>query len=375
MRYSLPIATIVGVAPQNVKRGEPIELYGAASDSDDPRPPIRYEWSLILPDGAERPIGNTVTTTLQTEDLEPGPYIVKFVAYDADGQPSAADTTQIYVSPKKGDVPPYIRWTMLLYLDADTDPIGSLEQYLGDAHPRGALRRLAQAGDLPNVSIVALYDGPGGDNSYLYIRRPGGTLERTEQDEQNMGDPQTLVRFVRAGQALAPAEHYYLALADHANALDGIAWDLTSQPDRTERLTNDELLQAMHAITNGGSQPIEVLHLDGCLMGLLEIAYQLQDVARYLVVSENLAWGAFAYEHYRQGITLETTPESLAAGIVERYAKLIRDQSLPYTITALDLSESHKWRRTWIGWPAPWKRLPAHQIARRWSSYGRRWAR
>ncbi len=63
-----------------------------------------------------------------------------------------------------------------------------------------------------------------------YILRPDGTIVQEMLDEANMGDPQTMVDFVRWGQQQAPADHYYLALADHANSLDGIAWDATSSP-------------------------------------------------------------------------------------------------------------------------------------------------
>jgi len=68
-----------------------------------------------------------------------------------------------------------------------------------------------------------------------------------------MGDPQTLIDFARWGLAQAPADYTYLALADHATARDGIAWDFTT--GRNERLTPGEIRAAMVGITDGGHPP------------------------------------------------------------------------------------------------------------------------
>jgi len=155
--------------------------------------------------------------------------------------------------------------------------------------------------------------------------------------EVNMGDPQTLIDFARWGLAQAPADYTYLALADHATARDGIAWDFTT--GRNERLTPGEIRAAMVGITDGGTHPIDVLHFDGCLMGLLEPAYQVRGLARYLVASENLGWSAFAYDQYRALIHPQTDPRTLAIGIADTYAQFVGASTYPYTISAFDLGQ------------------------------------
>jgi cysteine peptidase C11 family protein len=104
-----------------------------------------------------------------------------------------------------------------------------------------------------------------------------------------------------------------------------------------DHLTNQELRDALLAITEGGSHPIDVLHFDGCLMGLIENAYQARGLANYVVSSENLAWSVFAYDQYRAAIVSTTKARDLATIIVDRYAQEVA--GYPFTIAALDMSK------------------------------------
>jgi hypothetical protein len=87
-----------------------------------------------------------------------------------------------------------------------------------------------------------------------------------------------------------------------------------------------------------------VLQLDVCLLGMVENAYQLRSMARYLIVSENLAWSAFAYESYRAAVGAHTLPRELAVAIADRYAQRVADHQgadgpLPYTISVLEMDQ------------------------------------
>jgi hypothetical protein len=229
-------------------------------------------------------------------------------------------------------------WTFMLYLAGDN--VGTTP-YLDDASELGAIYRLRARVGPANVTIAALLDGdrPGGGDSYRYLLRPGQPAEITSVGEVNTGDPQTLIDFIAWGRQVAPADATYLALADHGNALDGIAWDYTSDPTGHERLTMPELRQALATATGGGARPIDVLHFDACLMGVLETAYQMRGMARYLVVSENLAWSSFGYEDYRSLVGPSTSARDLATGIVGSYAATMQRAQLPYTISALDMAK------------------------------------
>jgi tripartite motif-containing protein 71 len=329
MESTLPIATIVAIEPRSLVQGEMLELRGTGSDTDATPAVAEYEWLL---DGAATPVARGADATLATATLAPGRHTIGFRVRDTEGEVSPLQTQTIDVSP--ANTPQAARWTFLLYLDGDAP---NLATYLNRTSPLGALYRIERAAPNPLVTTAVLYDGPRDGDTFRYLIGSDGSFSQESLGEVNMGDPQTLIDFARWGLAQAPADHTYLALADHATALDGIAWDLTS--GRNERLTPGEIRSALVAITEGGGYPLDVLHFDGCLMGLIEPAYQVRGLARYLVASENLGWSAFAYEQYRALVTPQLTPQGLAEGIAARYAEVVGGQDIPYTIAALDLAQ------------------------------------
>lgn len=330
MTYSRPIATIVSATPRSVVQGQAVELIGMGGDSDTTSALAGYEWTL---DGATTPFATTSNASFPTTTIAPGRHTISFRVRDTEGEWSDAQSTTVDVSARSGTT--HETWTFLLYLAGDNS---NTALYMNRNTRLGALYRLEHTPVNPNVRVVALYDGdyPGGGDSFRYTQQPDGQLRQETLGEVNMGDPQTLVDFVRWGQQQAPADHYYLAIADHANALDGIAWDFTTA--RTEHLTNGELRQALGAITDQGARSIDVLHLDGCLMGLVENAYQVRGLVRYLVASENLGWSAFAYDQYLTTVRTNTSPATLASSVADEYAQRVGGQGYPFTIAALNLA-------------------------------------
>jgi hypothetical protein len=154
-------------------------------------------------------------------------------------------------------------WTFLLYLAGDTGRIDN-----GLVH-NALARTLQQLEQNPHaqVRIVALIDGPGTLDTFRVTFTPQAQYQPL--GEKRMDDPATLVEFVQSAQQDFPADYYYLAIADHANGVQGIAWDTTSDANRTALLTPSEIHQALVTITNNGARPIDVLHFDGCSFGLL----------------------------------------------------------------------------------------------------------
>uniref|UniRef100_UPI0015816808 clostripain-related cysteine peptidase n=1 Tax=Candidatus Oscillochloris fontis TaxID=2496868 RepID=UPI0015816808 len=221
-------------------------------------------------------------------------------------------------------------WTFILYLDGDTKGIdgGFVALFLSDA-----IQRLEKT---PNaqVRVVALIDGPGNNDTFRVTYTP--QAQQQAVGEKPMDDPATLIEFVQQAQKDFPADHYYLAIADHANGVQGIAWDTTTATDRSALLTPAKLRQALNTITNNGAHPIDVIHFDGCSFGLLEDAAMTRGFARYVVASENIVWGMFPYERYRAAVGSITTPADLAKSIVEQYAQTV--SLYPYTISAMDMS-------------------------------------
>ena len=326
---SPPVATINSVETQTIVKGQSVTLVGVGT-AEHPRTISAYEWRL---DGSPTPFATSASASLSTANLSLGRHTVTFRVRDSAGVFSASQSLGIdVVSPTPAT---RASWTFLLYLAGDNDGAS----FLNAATSLGALYRLIRSGPNPNVTVVALFDGfrAGGGDTTRFVLRPDGTSSQESLGEVNMGDPQTLAAFAQWGMQQFPADHYYLSLADHANALDGIAWDYTS--GLNEHLTNTELRQALVAITESGAHPLDVLHLDGCLMGLLEIAYQVRGQARYLVASEHLAWSAFAYDSYRAAVGPNTSAVTLATAVADQYAQQVSGLRLPYTVSVLDLGQ------------------------------------
>lgn len=333
MGFTRPLATLSAISARSVVQGQEVGLYGMGADSDQTQDGLRLDWFL---DGSGTPFATGGAVTLPTANLTPGRHTIELRATDNEGEVSATQTTTIDVSPGTPKPNEPKRWTFLLYLDGDAPGI---DLFLSRSSLHGALYRLEQAQPNARVTVAAIYDGPlpSGGDTFRYLIRPDGTFTQESLNEVNMGNPQTLVDFVSWGMQQAPADHVYLALADHANALDGIAWDYSV--GRNERLTPGELRTALSEITDGGIRPIDVLHLDGCLMGLLEPAYQMRGLADYLVVSENLGWSAFAYDQYRALVGPQTTPAQLATGVADTYAAILNRDEYPFTISVLDMAQ------------------------------------
>jgi hypothetical protein len=223
-------------------------------------------------------------------------------------------------------------WTFMLYLAGDTF-------YLDNGTVHGALARAIQrleSSSNAQVKVVALIDGPNALDTLRVTFSP--QAEYQGLGEKAMDNPQTLIDFVTGAKQQFLADHYYLAIADHANGLQGIAWDTTTAANKTALLTPFELEQALRAITDNGAQPLDILHYDGCSFGLLEVAAGARNLVRYMVLSQNIGWGVFAYERYRDEVKAETTAETLAKSIGQVYAARVGDQQYPYTVSALDLS-------------------------------------
>jgi hypothetical protein len=119
----------------------------------------------------------------------------------------------------------------------------------------------------------------------------------------------------------------------------GLSWDFTSDHDY---LDSGEIRQAMARITDDGTDPLDVVFYDVCLMGMLEVAYQIEDYASFFVSSQNIAWAPAGpegrYIRTIQGLKPNATPQQVAELLVDAYADAIPPREHPFTISAVDLA-------------------------------------
>lgn len=212
-------------------------------------------------------------------------------------------------------------WLVMLYQDAD-DKILEQDIFID-------LNEAERVGSSDNVHIVAQVDryrgGFYGDGDWsstkrFYITQDDdlqriGSREVADLGEVNMADGQTLVDFVTWAVANFPADKYVLIMSDHGMGWPG-GW---SDPD--PRVSGDRsfplgpalgnqlyLHELDEALTNiraqTGIDKFELIGMDACLMGHLEVFSALAPHARYAVASQEtepaLGW---AYTSFLESLS------------------------------------------------------------------------
>ncbi|MFA5399472.1 MAG: clostripain-related cysteine peptidase [Dehalococcoidia bacterium] len=197
------------------------------------------------------------------------------------------------------------KWLVMLYQDAD-DRILEKDIYID-------LNEAEKIGSSGLVKIVAqidryngAYSGDGnwtGTKRFLISRDDNlGRLrsqEIADLGEMNMSSGQTLIDFATWAIKTYPSDKYVLILSDHGMGWPG-GWsdpNPRSSGDQSTPLGSrlgdliylNELDGALGQIrANSGVDRFELIGLDACLMGQLEVFTALEPHARYAVASEEV---------------------------------------------------------------------------------------
>jgi hypothetical protein len=196
-------------------------------------------------------------------------------------------------------------WLVMLYQDAD-DKILEQDIYLD-------LNEAEKIGSNDRVQIVAQVDrysaGFQGDGNWTSAKRfyivqdndlnSVRSSEVANLGEVNMSDPNTLVDFVTWGVETYPSDKYVLILSDHGLGWPGGWSDPApggggySNIPLASRLGNELYLMdidaALQEIRNRtGVDKFELIGMDACLMGQLEVLTALAPYARYAVLSQEI---------------------------------------------------------------------------------------
>lgn len=242
-------------------------------------------------------------------------------------------------------------WLVMLYQDAD-DKILEQDIYID-------LNEAERVGSSDNVHIVAQVDrfrggyyadGDWTSTKRFYITQDNdlqrvGSQELADLGEVNMADGNTLVDFVTWAVATYPADKYVLIMSDHGMGWPG-GW---SDPDPRARgdtsfplgsalgnqLYLHELDEALAQIrSQTGIDKFELVGMDACLMGHLEVFSVLASHARYAVASQEtepaLGW---AYTAFLEALNRSPSISGAELGqlIVESYIqddqRIVDDQA------------------------------------------------
>jgi hypothetical protein len=222
-----------------------------------------------------------------------------------------------WLSPDAMAQPEQAEWTLLIYMDADNnlEPAG-IDDFL----------EMAAVGSDENVNIVVQFDRHVAwdivFDDWTDTRRgvinagdEPDTTWGTSIGEVNMGDPQTLIDFVEWGMQAYPASRYAVVLWDH-----GSGWHARGESRPTRAVCSDECVPCsqnspdcdMHGticVSDDGCcadgdilfmqevrnalqavetdvQELDMVGFDACLMGMVEVAYEIRGHASVMVASE-----------------------------------------------------------------------------------------
>ncbi len=227
-------------------------------------------------------------------------------------------------------------WTVMFYLAGDND--------LSDTYPP-ILNQLELAADNPHVNVLVLWDGAEpGDSAYIEVQYDTDLNAFADHVEgENYWDKgeldtsweTTLTDFVTWGISNYPARHTALFLTDHGTGLGGGLND----DSIGFHMPLAGIQQALEDALTPVGETLDLLYFDMCLMGMIEVTYEMRDVADYVVSSQYLQWALDApYFHYIAGIDADTTPPVLATLFADSYAAAAAAaNNMPFTIAAVDM--------------------------------------
>ena len=226
-------------------------------------------------------------------------------------------------------------WTIMLYLNAE-DP--KFEQTL--LQYKTEMEQVL-AGKTDFMTVTMLYDGPITSTvvseTVRYLLQPTGNytpgVNEWPLGEQNVGDRDTLAKFVKWSMDNYPAEHYYLAIDDHGDGAYGISWDRTNGNDS---LTPPEVFAALKDATENGVRKIDMIDYEACLMGMAEHAYDVGQWVDYVVFFEQISWSLNTYPNYFKNLQPADTPVQVGTKIVDTYFDLGTQAQRPHTISLID---------------------------------------
>ncbi len=218
------------------------------------------------------------------------------------------------------------KWTFMVYIDADNN----LEEAGIDD-----INEMEMVGSDSNINVIVQIDRiPGYDSSngdwtgakrYNIIKDySSSTISSTvvqELGEVNMGSANTLQNFIQWSKSNFPADNYALILWDHGSGimygadLGGVCWDDSNGDDY---LTLSELSSTL----SSPSYSVDLLGFDACLMGAVEVHYQLKDYVDVIIGSEDNEPGyGYPYNDILNYLRINptATPQQLGQQIVITY--------------------------------------------------------
>jgi len=255
----------------------------------------------------------------------------------------------LFVTPVQAAKKP---WTFMVFLNADNNLEGAGIKDFNEMEKTGSNSAVNVIVQIDRRSGYDSSNGNWADTRRYYVTKDNDMSTINSKllkdiGEVNMGDPNQLVDFVKFCAQNYPADHYALVVWNHGGGwkkrdksitkiFKGVSYDDTNN----DHITMPEMKSAMNSVYNILGQKLDVLDYDACLMGMVEIAYQIKDTVRYLSASEETEPGdGNPYDTILPAISSSTTAGELAKTIAYSYTKSYQSGYSSTTKAATDLSK------------------------------------
>lgn len=170
-------------------------------------------------------------------------------------------------------------WTFMVYMDADNN----LDTF-GPYNLQQMSNGLAPGVNVNVIVLMARLNPP----AYTYEVTHGSiTKIQSFIDGVDMGNPKTLTSFLTFAITNYPATNYFLDVWDHGGGISGVCWDQSSG----NHLSPHDLENAIALAEFQTGEHIQIVGFDACLMGMMEVTYELKDVTNIVIGSEMLIPG------------------------------------------------------------------------------------
>ena len=257
----------------------------------------------------------------------------KFYAYVVENPSSQAYFTVTFQKPN---------WLFMIWMCADNDPENDLENFaLSD------LKEIENTNE--NVSVITFFDGKANPDCVYFLDEFGEQKEIYTFDEDlDSGNHLFLLGGMNLTFGVFESSNRALILWDHGDAwlYDGdsmrsqyspkaICYDYTSE--------NSISVAELRAVFESYTGPsVDLLAMDACLMGSIEVLYELKDVVDYVVASSFTESGnGYDYSFLRQ---IDSNDSALDVGkkIVDTYKQFYDGstwENLGLSLAVYDMNE------------------------------------
>lgn len=251
-------------------------------------------------------------------------------------------------------------WTLVLYVCGDNSlseealiDLNEVEGAMGSVDAN-VLLLLDQAGNSDTRAYEAKHDPLGAQNEAIFSQEvPLGDVYGDWEglSELDLSNPNTLLRFSQWAVTNYPADRFGLVLWDHGDGWRrlGPAQGSTKSicTDGDGEMSMPDVEWALETLETRTGTQFNLIGMDACLMGMVEVAYQLKELCEILVASEESVPKAGWDYGFIKEITSSSPPDAkdLASHIVRYYQDAYTD-GYPYpndtsyfVLTAIDVTD------------------------------------